>query len=107
MKINMFVFLEHIQKHMADYNQDLENPNEFIFTPDFPMDKVLNEVKTEFEKYALWVEKVKKHLEQTSKTLDEAETRTRAVNRRLRGVENYLETSNDSKLAETPHQMIE
>lgn len=69
--------------------------------------QVLNEVKTEFEKYALWVEKVKKHLEQTSKTLDEAETRTRAVNRRLRGVENYLETSNDSKLAETPHQMIE
>lgn len=69
--------------------------------------QVLNEVRGEFEKYALWVDKVKKYVEQTAKTLDEAETRTRAVNRRLRGVENYLEKNTDSKLTETPNQMIE
>ena len=69
--------------------------------------QVLNEVRGEFEKYALWVDKVKKYVEQTAKTLDEAETRTRAVNRRLRGVENYLEKTTDSKLTETTNQMIE
>ena len=69
--------------------------------------QVLNEVRGEFEKYALWVEKVKKNVEQTAKALDEAETRTRAVNRRLRGVENYLGNTSDSKLSDTPKQMIE
>ena len=69
--------------------------------------QVLNEVRGEFEKYALWVDKVKKYVEQTAKTLDEAETRTRAVNRRLRGVENYLEKNSDSNLTNTPNQMIE
>lgn len=69
--------------------------------------QVLNEVKTEFEKYALWVEKVKKNIEQTAKTLDEAETRTRAVNRRLRGVETYLEKTPENKLNNTPHQLLE
>ena len=68
--------------------------------------QVLNEVRGEFEKYAAWVDKVKKYVEQTAKTLDEAETRTKAVNRRLRGVENYLENSSDSKLTNTPQQMI-
>jgi len=38
-------FLKHIQKHMANFNQNQENPNEFIFVPDFPIDKVLAEVK--------------------------------------------------------------
>lgn len=55
--------------------------------------QVLNEAKTEFEKYALWVEKVKKNIEQAHKTLDEAETRTRAVNRRLRSVESNIKTA--------------
>ncbi len=52
--------------------------------------QVLNEAKTEFEKYAAWVEKVKKNIEQAHKVLDEAETRTRAVNRRLRSVESNI-----------------
>ena len=52
--------------------------------------QVLNEAKTEFEKYALWVEKVKRNIEQAHKTLDEAETRTRAVNRKLRSVETHV-----------------
>lgn len=49
--------------------------------------QILNEAKTEFERYANWVEKVKRNIELAHKTLDEAETRTRAVNRKLRGVE--------------------
>ena len=53
--------------------------------------QVLNEAKTEFEKYALWVEKVKRNIEQAHKTLDEAETRTRAVNRKLKSVETNIQ----------------
>lgn len=49
--------------------------------------QILNEVKNEFEKYAVWIEKVKRNLDLAHKTLDEAETRTRAVNRKLRRVE--------------------
>ncbi len=60
--------------------------------------QVLNEAKTEFEKYATWVEKVKKNIEQAHKTLDEAETRTRAVNRKLRSVESNITTADGSTL---------
>ncbi len=52
--------------------------------------QVLNEAKTEFAKYALWVDKVKQNIERAHKVLDEAETRTRAVQRRLKGVETGL-----------------
>lgn len=38
-------FLEHIKKHQADYNQNLDNPNKNIFVPDFPIDNVIKEVK--------------------------------------------------------------
>ena len=48
--------------------------------------QTLSEVKTEFEKYITWIEKVKRNIELTSKTLDEADTRTRAMARRLRNV---------------------
>ena len=72
--------------------------------------QILNEAKTEFEKYALWVEKVKKNImkmeniEQAHKVLDEAETRTRAVNRKLRSVENArIETT---PLSETPARLV-
>lgn len=67
--------------------------------------QVLNEAKTEFEKYALWVERVKKNIEMAHKTLDEAETRTRAVNRKLRSVETNI-TAN-TPLEETTTKMIE
>lgn len=66
--------------------------------------QVLNEAKTEFEKYALWVEKVKKNIEMAHKTLDEAETRTRAVNRKLRSVETNI-TAN-TPLEETTTKLI-
>jgi len=38
-------FLEHIKKHLADYNQDLDVPNESIFGSDFTIAHVLEEVK--------------------------------------------------------------
>ncbi len=69
--------------------------------------KILNEVKLEFEKYAAWIEKVKRNIETAHKTLDEAETRTRAVNRKLRGVENGLPNEEDSvDIKIVSHQMI-
>ncbi len=49
--------------------------------------EILGQAKTEFEKYADWIEHLKKNLDQAHKTLDEAATRTRAVNRKLRSVE--------------------
>ena len=49
--------------------------------------QILGEAKTEFEKYATWIERLRKNLDQANKTLDEADTRTRAVNRKLRDVE--------------------
>ena len=53
--------------------------------------QALGEVKTEFNKYGMWVEKVKKNIEAAGKTLDEAGTRTRAIERKLRDVGNVGE----------------
>ena len=38
-------FLNHIKKHLAEYNKDLDQPNKNIFVPDFPIEEVLQEVK--------------------------------------------------------------
>lgn len=38
-------FLSYIQKHTADYNMNLDNPNPCIFTPDFPLEEIVEEVK--------------------------------------------------------------
>lgn len=38
-------FFEHIKKHQADYNQNLDNPNKNIFSPDFPINQVIDEVR--------------------------------------------------------------
>ena len=69
--------------------------------------QVLSDAKTEFEKYASWVEKVKKNLEQMHKTLDEADTRTRAVNRKLRSVEEGYRTSEKTPLAQTTTALVD
>lgn len=61
--------------------------------------QVLNEAKNEFEKYGTWVEAVKQKLDQASKILDTAETRTKAVNRKLRGVESNLKIETETKEA--------
>lgn len=65
--------------------------------------QVLNEVKVEFEKYNAWVEAVRQKIDQAHKTLDMAETRTRAVNRKLRGVETHLQVD---QAAETSLSLI-
>lgn len=38
-------FLDHVQKHLADYNSTLDDPNKNIFSPDFPLNDVLKEIK--------------------------------------------------------------
>ena len=38
-------FKEHIKKHLADTNADLITPNQAVFTPNFPIDKILEEIK--------------------------------------------------------------
>lgn len=38
-------FINHIKKHLADYNMDLEQPNPAVFNPDFPLETVLKEIK--------------------------------------------------------------
>jgi len=48
--------------------------------------QALGEAKSEFIKYADWVDKVKKNIDAAGKTLDEAGTRTRAIERKLRDV---------------------
>ncbi len=50
--------------------------------------------RTEFEKYAQWVEKVKKNIDAAGKILDEAGTRTRAIERRLRDTAELSQTMN-------------
>ncbi len=45
--------------------------------------KILNETKVEFQKYADWVDKVKRHIESASKALDESERRTRVMHQKL------------------------
>lgn len=63
--------------------------------------QVLAAVKTEFGKFGIWLEKVKKQLNTASKTIDETETRTRAMKRKLDGVE-VLPEGEASKLLELP-----
>jgi DNA recombination protein RmuC len=49
--------------------------------------ETLGLVKTEFGKYADVLSKVKKKLNEAQNTIDRAETRTRAIQRRLQDVE--------------------
>jgi DNA recombination protein RmuC len=48
---------------------------------------VLGAVKTEFGKFGGVLEKVQKKLEEASKQMDQAGVRTRAIERKLRGVQ--------------------
>jgi DNA recombination protein RmuC len=49
--------------------------------------KVLGEVKTEFSKYAIVLEQVKKKLDEASNKIDDASQRTRVIDRKLKNVE--------------------
>ena len=49
--------------------------------------KVLGAVKTEFERYGDWVEKVREQVQKAADTLDKADTRIRQMRRALKNVE--------------------
>lgn len=38
-------FIDHIQKHLADYNMNVDEPNKNIFSADFPINEVIAEIK--------------------------------------------------------------
>ena len=59
---------------------------------------VLGAVKTEFGKFGDVLVKVKRQLGTASKTIDEAETRTRAMERKLRSVQQLPEDDGDALL---------
>ncbi len=61
--------------------------------------QILGAVKTEFSKFGAVLEKTKKKLQEASNTIDSAATRTRAIERKLRGVE-QLPESDATKLLE-------
>ena len=59
---------------------------------------VLGAVKTEFGKFGEVLAKTKKKLEEASNTIESAEVRTRAMSKKLRGVEALPETQSQSLL---------
>ncbi|MGC2203547.1 MAG: DNA recombination protein RmuC [Stellaceae bacterium] len=60
--------------------------------------QVLSAVKTEFEKFGGFLDKVHKKLEEAQKVVEEAGVRRRAVDRKLRGVETLPETEANALL---------
>jgi len=54
--------------------------------------KVLGAVKTEFERYGDWVEKVREQVQKAADTLDRADTRSRQMRRALKNVEALPDT---------------
>lgn len=57
--------------------------------------ELLGSIKTEFEKFGDVLEKTQKKIDEASRTLGTADVRTRAINRKLRGVEEI--TSSDAQ----------
>jgi DNA recombination protein RmuC len=53
--------------------------------------KVLGAVKTEFERYGTWVERIREQVRKASETIDFAETRTKQMRRALKVVESLPE----------------
>lgn len=62
--------------------------------------QVLGAVKTEFGKFAAVLEKTRKQLDTARNTIDTAGVRTRAIERKLRGVESLPEPEADAMLGE-------
>jgi DNA recombination protein RmuC len=60
--------------------------------------KVLGAVKTEFERYGDWVEKVREQVQKASDTLDKADTRSKQMRLALRKVEALPETETQALL---------
>ena len=53
--------------------------------------KVLGAVKTEFERYGTWVDKIREQVRKASETIDAADTRTKQMRRALKVVESLPE----------------
>lgn len=62
--------------------------------------QVLGAVKTEFGKFAAVLEKTRKQLDTARNTIDTAGVRTRAIERKLRGVESLPESEAEAMLGE-------
>jgi DNA recombination protein RmuC len=60
--------------------------------------KVLGAVKTEFERYGAWVDKIREQVRKASETLDNAQTRTNQMRRALKVVEALPEQQAQSLL---------
>jgi DNA recombination protein RmuC len=63
---------------------------------------VLGAVKTEFGKFGEVLAKTKKKLDEASQTIDAAEVRTRAMARRLKGVETLSDERVQALLGRSP-----
>ncbi len=46
-------FLEHIKKHQEEYNQNIEEPNNCIFSSDFPIKTIYEEIKKNLATYPM------------------------------------------------------
>ncbi len=62
--------------------------------------KILSGVKTEFGKFGAVLEKTKKKLQEASNTIDDAAVRTRAIERKLRNVQELPENESPNLLGE-------
>lgn len=60
--------------------------------------KVLGAVKTEFERYGTWVERIREQVRKASETIDAAETRTKQMRRALKVVESLPEGESQALL---------
>ena len=63
---------------------------------------LLGAVKTEFGKFGAVLEKTRKKLNEASNVIDQASIRTRAIERKLRGVETMPGEEAQQLLADTP-----
>lgn len=69
--------------------------------------KVLSAVKTEFDKFGSAIDAVKKKLNEASNKIDDVDTRTRAVKRSLRKVEELPSSENPNLILESLDSMDE
>jgi DNA recombination protein RmuC len=69
--------------------------------------KLLGEVKSQFGKYSQVLATIRKRLDQATQTVDDAATRTRAIERQLKNVETADEPEEAPEEANTLHLIVE
>jgi DNA recombination protein RmuC len=60
--------------------------------------QVLGAVKTEFERYGVWVQRIREQMQKASDTIDDADKRTKMMRRALKGVEALPEGAAQARL---------